>query len=334
MMQLPPYAYQTSGAQPTISWSANPVIYQQELNINSGQIAPQYSTPEKYKIPSEVRSPETEVQDPEPNSEDEEDNKNDPDLQAKFESLAIDDGDKDEHPAELNPPILIAPVSKLEPKRHSSEIPRLESEWKSPIPYKISPEKIPERRSAHSPRTSKTNVNSSLSETSFGLPPGLPTPLPKTSPQPQSQSFYAHPYSYSSNNVIQPLIQTGYQYYQMPGYYLCQPAVIPMPMQYACYPSYPQQMTYKTEPKRYFSSKQQPYIGNPLPNIVSDPEQTEYVLTVIKEYEDAKDYKKLSGHIAKLARLQSGSRFLQKEIEKADGPLLAFVLHEVFLIVN
>lgn len=115
----------------------------------------------------------------------------------------------------------------------------------------------------------------------------------------------------------------------MPGYYVTQSAVMPIPIIYG-YFSYPQVSYNKMPPRRYQSSKQQIYPGVIPPSVLLESEVSTPALNRIKEYEKSGDIGKLAGEICKLARLQTGSRFLQKEVEKGSQAFLTFILNEVW----
>lgn len=243
-----------------------------------------------------------------PNDQEE---KTDSDLLAKFNSFALDESDSDEHPCELRTAEKF-PRPHLEPKRHTSELPRLLTEWN------IGWSKL-NNSPTRSPRSMQTELSTGPIKP-HGKPPGLAPPNTQRPP------YMHHPYS--SNNLTQ-VIQTqgNIPMYNIPGYYLYQPTVVPVPMVYGYY-NYPQ-MNYKMEPQTYLNSTQQPYAG-PIPNgIPPTSEISEAILALIKEYEKSGDFTKLSGEVRKLARLQSGSRFLQKEIEKTNPGFFAFVLKEI-----
>ena len=256
----------------------------------------------------------------------EEEDKADPDLMAKFESLALDEQDQneDEHPAQLYYDYDVTPSKvRSEPKRHASEAQiGFEYEWKKNA-IRPPPGLNVDR---HSGPSVKTNVSSSLSVTSLPLPPSQPLPPPRA-------NVYMHPpYSSYSSNCL-PMVSAGIQLYPMPGFYICQPTVVPVAMPYGCYTGYPQ-MTYKPEPRRYLSSKQQPFHGpvqTPPQIPMPSSDSPDVVISIIKDYELTGEYKKLTGQIVELARLQSGSRFLQKEIDKGNNAFISFVLHEVII---
>ncbi len=320
MLQPPAYTFQSTVQQPIEDWA----LVAPSANFRNPPETTQYLPAGNY-----VRhTPEPSRKDiPEPEEdlgqEGEEDQKNDPDLVAKFESLALDE-DKDTYPAELHTATTLPPPSRLEPKRHASEIPRFESEWFR------HPTNTRDRLSGHSAQTS---VSSTISATSLVAPPGLPPPPHPMAPTTTHMYIPHQPYtSYSSNNLMQ--VPAAVPMYQVPtAYYLCQPTVVPVAVPYPCF-AYPQPTYSKVDPpRRYFSSKQQPYVMAPVAPAPSQ-EVSDMALALIKDYEHTGDYKKLAGQIAKLARLQSGSRFLQKEVDKADRPFLTFVLHEVLLCIS
>lgn len=115
--------------------------------------------------------------------------------------------------------------------------------------------------------------------------------------------------------------------YPIPSYYVAQPNIMPIPVVYG-YFNYPQ-VTYKMAPRRYLSSRQQVY-SELIPTLDSGGSTlVEGALTVIKDYEKTGDFTKLTGKICKLAQLQAGSRFLQKEIERGGQEFLTFVIGEV-----
>lgn len=234
--------------------------------------------------------------------------KTDPDLLAKFESLALDESDNEEYPAELRSSAKPA-RPRPEPKRHTSDLPRLLTEWNKGW-AKTSPQPA-----TYSPRVSQTDLASVLPAPAPRNPPGLAAP--------QRPACYQHPYS--SNNL--PQVVGNVPMYAMPNYYVSQPSVMPVPVIYG-YFNYPQ-VPYKPAPRRYLSSTQQVYSGLAPASDSVGPIVAEGALAVIKEYEKSGDYTKLTGKICKLARLQAGSRFLQKEIERGGQGFLSFVIGEV-----
>ncbi len=249
-------------------------------------------------------------------------------LDCKLSSLCIDD---DAHEYEEHPAVLKAtqapPVQALEPRRHASEIPFFKSEW-SRSPWR--PKPALERDSAHS---ASTGVSSSLSLHNY-TSPGIPQPpgLYPAAPQPSIPSApYYHP-SYSSTTLMQPVMAMQNAYapmYQIPEYYaatLCQPVFVPVAVpyyQYAAPPKcQPPARGYSSFTKLPVQTMSTPRKGSP------DPEEGTHPL-VQKFEENGRDCKILAGHVAKLGKSQSGSRFLQKEVEKADPAFLSFVVHEV-----
>jgi hypothetical protein len=247
--------------------------------------------------------------------------KTDPDLLAKFESLALDESDNEEYPAELRSSF--KPTRpRLEPKRHTSDLPRLLTEWNAGW-SKQSPQP-----STHSPQVSQTDLASVLPTGTANKPPGLSAL--------HRHNCYQHPYS--SNNL--PQVISNVPVYPMTSYYVSQPNMMPIPVVYG-YFNYPQ-VPYKMTPRRYLSST---YLNNKqectqqvYPELIptSDtvgPIVAEGALAVIKEYEKSGDFTKLAGKICKLARLQAGSRFLQKEIERGGQGFLSFAIGEVVLVM-
>ena len=235
----------------------------------------------------------------------------DPDLLAKFESFALDESDPDEYPtAPL--PTNVSQNIELEPRRHVSELSYFSPKRKPKL--KLSQE----HPNYSSPRKVPNATSSSKLVSSFGIPPpGLAPPRP---PDPH---VYAQ-HTYSSNNLNQ--YMGNMQMYPMQQYYVCQPQPMPIPMIYGCY-TYPE-INCKQRPQRYYSSTSQIYQGNTDNGFIIN-EASEATMRLIRDYERSGDYTKLAGKIRNLAKLQSGSRFLQKELDKADNKFFDFILNEV-----
>lgn len=281
------------------------------MGSRSGDNLPHFSPPlsfpgappaANYSIPTDYSDTQQERK----LSESEE--KTDPDLLAKFESLAIDESDNEEYPEGLRSNIK-PPRPRPEPKRHISDLPRLLTEWNAGWG------KNPQQSTTYSPRVSQTDLASVLPTTTPIKPPGLSAP--------QRPGTYQHPYS--SSNLTQ--VVSNIPMYPIPSYYVAQPNIMPIPVVYG-YFNYPQ-VTYKMAPRRYLSSRQQVY-SELIPTLDSGGSTlVEGALTVIKDYEKTGDFTKLTGKICKLAQLQAGSRFLQKEIERGGQEFLTFVIGEV-----
>ncbi len=231
-------------------------------------------------------------------------------LSSKFASLCMeeDSDEYDEHPAVLQT-TFTAPPQRVEPRRHTSEIPFFQSEW-SYSPW----HPVRDRDSAQSASTTGTGVSSSHSlhayvGTNIPQPPGL---FPARTVAP---SAYYQP-SYSATSLPQPVMsipgQTYMQMYQIPEYY---PAVVAMP------------------PVPYYSYLPPESVGfskAPLAPVPKASETEEGTHPLVQKFEEGgKDLKILAGHVAKLAKCQNGSRFLQKEVEKGEPSFIAFVVHEV-----
>jgi len=270
------------------------------LNYFGAQTAANYSFPTDYSDTHQGRKL----------SEAEE--KADLDLLAKFESLALDESDNEEYPAELRSSFKPS-RPRLEPKRHTSDLPRLLTEWNAGWAKK-SPQS-----STYSPRVSQTDLASVLPIGTPNKPPGLSAP--------HRPNCYQHPSS--SNNL--PQVVGNMPVYPMTSYYVSQPNIMPIPVVYG-YFNYPQ-VPYKMAPRRYLSSKQQVYSGLISASNLTRPIIPEDALTIIKEHEKSGDFTKLAGKVCKLARLQAGSRFLQKEIERGGQGFLSFVIKEVVFAV-
>ena len=240
---------------------------------------------------------------------------NDPELLAKFKSLDIDELDDDKYPSELltssNTP---QPQFKVEPRRHASDFSLLKIESR-PFPRKT-------QQTINAQRGARNSFSSSKVFGSFGVPPGLASNT--THKQVPASMYMQHPYS--STNLNQ--FPGPMPIYPIPQYYVCQPQVIPVPMVYGCY-NYPQ-VPHKPEPRRNssFMKSTNPMIFEPIQNI--PPELSESAIALIKYYEKTGDYAKLSGEIFNLAKIQSGSRFLQNELDKGNSGFITFLLKEVF----
>lgn len=141
-------------------------------------------------------------------------------------------------------------------------------------------------------------------------------------PQGVAPIYYIQPYfAYPGY----PLVAQGHQAQQVP-YYQPQPQIQPQ-----LFPSQFQEM-------RSFSSTQVPtfpqYSGQTFP-----PDQSaqgfpqnneEFVESIVGPYEKSNcDTKLLEGKIGLLAHFQSGSRYLQKQVEKSNPVFLSFLLKEV-----
>jgi hypothetical protein len=110
--------------------------------------------------------------------------------------------------------------------------------------------------------------------------------------------------------------------YSVPQYYGYQAEMVPVPVLYGYY-DYPS----KSMPKRYFRSKKQ--VASFLPETSISTELTEKAIILMKEYESSGDYKKLEGEVSGMAKVQSGSRFLQEELDRPNPEFLNFILQEV-----
>jgi hypothetical protein len=244
--------------------------------------------------------------------EESENERTDPDLLMRFNSLGLNDLDNEESKE----------VSGITPRRHASEM----VPPKQPIKVrpKLSHGPLHLAESFKTPRNPRETYSSSKAVTSAGFgtvgrPPGL---MPPTA---QSQPLYT---PYSANNL--PQFVGSIPMCPVPQYYVCQPEIVPVPVMYG-YIDYPK-VPCKPEPRRFFSSKKQVYPLLTEPSTTTSTELSETTIMLLKEYEKSGDYKKLAGKIGNLAKLQSGSRFLQKQVEKAGSEFFYFILQEVTLL--
>lgn len=255
---------------------------------------------------------------------------------SRLSSLRLDQdkGEYEEHPAVLRTTLTV-PTQNLEPKRHTSEIPLFNSEWpRSSWQHK----RVQEQDSAQSASTTGTvagiSSSHSLHTYTTGVipqPPGLyPSRQQQPSMQPPTSASYYHP-SYSSTTLLQPMMPMQNAYvptmYQIPEYYpMCQP-VIAFPVATMPYYQYNPQPRCQPVSGTYSSFTKLP---SAVGQAMQVPETEEGTHPLVQKYEEnGKDPKVLVGHIAKLSKSQTGSRFLQKEIEKGEPTFIAMVLHEV-----
>jgi hypothetical protein len=223
-----------------------------------------------------------------------EDNKgDDPDLLMRFNVLGLDDLDSEQV------------VGGSNPRRHASESLHPRSTVK--VRPKLSHGPLQENTSFRAPKNPR-NTFSSKEISSTSIPPGLRPP--------RNPSLFV---PYSSNNVTQ--YMRPVPVCTMPQY------LVPSPVVYSYYHRLPD----KPEPRRYFST--QVFPAHSKSPINTNTELSEKAILLIKEYERSGDYKKLAGEISNLAKIQSGSRFLQSEIEKSDAEFFDFILKEVNLML-
>lgn len=236
--------------------------------------------------------------------------KTDPDLLMRFNSLGLNELDDEDEKVAQTPG----------PRRHASEM--LPQKEPLKVRSKLSHGPLQLTGSFKAPRNPRNTFSSSKTLTSSIAPPGL---MPQTS---QNPTLYV---PYSTNNL--PQFMGSIPLCPVPQYYVCQPEFVPVPMMYGYYDY--AKVARKPEPRRFLSSNKQVY-----PMVSESPatictELSEKAIMLIKEYERSGDYTTLTGEIGKLAKVQSGSRFLQKEVEKADDEFLIFMLKEVwFIIIN
>lgn len=232
----------------------------------------------------------------------------DPDLIMRFNALGLNELDVDQ------------PTENYGPKRHASEL--LHTRPLSKVRPKLSHGALIETGSFKVPRSPRSTFSSKEIDTS-GVPSGYRPPILRNS------SYFAPYTSYSSNNVTQ--FMGPIPMCTMAPYYVCQPEIVPIPMVYN-YTSYYPEVQSKPEPRRYFSSKKQVF---PLPQeqLTTHTESSERIIMLIREFERSGDYKKLVGEISNLAKVQSGSRFLQKEVEEASSEFFDFLLAEVSFVI-
>jgi len=159
----------------------------------------------------------------------------------------------------------------------------------------------------------------STKEAPSNIPTAYRSPMNKDASPfvPHSNAFGTR----STTNLSQ--VVSTLPYYPVPQYYGFQPEMVPVQMLYGYY-------DYPTKPvqKKYFSSK------NQIPSLLSEQtnasaELTEKAIILMKEYENSGDYKKLEGEVSGIAKVQSGSRFLQQELDKSDPEFFNFILQEV-----
>lgn len=232
------------------------------------------------------------------NSEESED-RVDPDLLMRFNSLGLDDDEE----------------QGAGPKRHASEVLPVRPPPK--VRPKLSHGPLQLTGSFKAPRYPRNTLSSSKVVNSSLAPPGL-------MPQPQNPPFYI-PYGASSLPQFVGTVPVC----SMPQYYVWQPEIVPIPVVY----DYPK-IHCKPEPRRFFSSKKQvfPLVTEPLTSF--NTELSEKAIMLIREYERTGNFKRLEGEIANLAKVQSGSRFLQKEVEKASTEFFNFILQQVSPMLN
>eukprot|EP00826_Nyctotherus_ovalis_P057726 TRINITY_DN7901_c0_g1_i1.p1 TRINITY_DN7901_c0_g1~~TRINITY_DN7901_c0_g1_i1.p1 ORF type:complete len:309 (+),score=21.01 TRINITY_DN7901_c0_g1_i1:71-997(+) len=230
-----------------------------------------------------------------------EDLKDDPELLRRFGSLNLDDLDYTAAAFE---------GQGIEPRRHASELIRSGSGVK--VRPKLSHGPLQGTANDKGLRSPRNIFSSTKDLGSSAFPPGL-RPLMGRNP----------PYApYSSNNVTQFI--GGIPLCTMPQY-IYQPEILSVPMVYGYYSEVPR----RSEPRRYFSSKKQLLLLGSEPSTSLHAELSEKSLMSMKMYEKTGDYKKLEGEICSIAKVQRGSRFLQKELDKADSEFLKFILNEV-----
>lgn len=198
----------------------------------------------------------------------------------------------------------------IEPRRHASELVRSGPGVK--VRPKLSHGPLHEPANDKAPRNPRNIFSSSKELGSPAFPPGLRPPMGRN-PQ------YA---PYSSNNVTQ--FVGGIPLCTVPQY-IYQAEILPVPVMYGYYSEIPR----RPEPRRYFSSKKQVLPPGAEPSASIHTELSERSIMSMKMYEKTGDYKKLEGEICNIAKVQRGSRFLQKELEKADSKFLDFILSEV-----
>jgi len=236
----------------------------------------------------------------------------DPDLLMRFNSLGLDDLDNEEDKAPQG----------IAPRRHASEMLALKQPNK--MRPKLSHDLLHLTENFEAPRNPREAHSFSKAVMSKGFgsvgePPGLMPPTIQNPP------LYI---PYSTNGL--PQFVGSVPMCSMPQYYVCQPEIVPVPVMYS-YIDYPK-VPCKPEPRRFFSSKKQVYPLLIKPFISTNTELSEKAIMLIKEYEKSGDYKKLAGEVGNLAKVQSGSRFLQKEIEKGGSEFFHFILQEVTLL--
>eukprot|EP00826_Nyctotherus_ovalis_P064851 TRINITY_DN9521_c0_g1_i4.p1 TRINITY_DN9521_c0_g1~~TRINITY_DN9521_c0_g1_i4.p1 ORF type:complete len:276 (-),score=58.04 TRINITY_DN9521_c0_g1_i4:1019-1846(-) len=223
----------------------------------------------------------------------------DPDLLMRFNSLGLDDDEE----------------QSAGPRRHASGTLPVRPPPK--VRLKLSHGPLQLTGSFKAPRNPRNTLSSSKVVNSSLAPPGLMLP-------PQNPSFYI---PYSTNSL--PQFVGTVPMCSMPQYYVWQPEIVPISVVY----DYPKPHC-KPEPRRFFSSKKQvfPLVTEPLTTF--NTELSEKAIMLIKEYERTGNFKRLEGEIANLAKIQSGSRFLQKEVEKAGTEFFNFILQQVLPIPN
>lgn len=244
--------------------------------------------------------------------EDVQEERTDPDLLMRFNSLGLNELDDEDEKIAQTPG----------PHRHASEIVSLKETFE--VPSKLPHGSLQFTGSFKVPRNPHNTFASSKVLTSNIAPPRLVSPTIQNTP------LYI---PYSTNNLSQSM--STIPLCSVPQYYVCQPEFVHIPMMYGYYDY--AKVTPKPEPRKFLSSKKQAYpLRSPtvseLPATVCT-ELSEKAVTLIKEYERSGDYVILAGEIGKLAKVQSGSRFLQKEVEKADNEFLLFMLKEVCLLL-
>lgn len=229
----------------------------------------------------------------------------------RFGSMGLDD--------KMN----LAGKEATEPRRHVSE-----------LPYNLPPKVYP--KLSYSPYQKlenpepQSNPRSFLSTTEVPsiTPPGL---IP-------SMNANATPYVPYNNTITRQSTSNLSQHlnpiplYPVPQYYSYQPEMVPYPVLYGYY-NYPETHV-KPEPRRFFSSKKQTSSA-----LVEQPatiytELSEKAIMLVKEYERSGDCTKLKGEVNNIAKVQSGSRFLQNELDKSNPEFLTFILQEVILTSN
>jgi len=175
--------------------------------------------------------------------------------------------------------------------------------------------KLSQRIQAYEP----PQLTCSTKEASSNIPTAYRSAMNKNASPfvPHSNAFATR----STTNLSQ--VVSTLPFYPVPQYYGFQPEMVPVQMFYGYYnyPSRPIQ-------KKYTSSK------NQIPSLLSEQtnvsaELTEKTIILMKEYESSGDYKKLEGEVSGMVKVQSGSRFLQQELDKSDPKFFNFILQEV-----
>lgn len=193
-----------------------------------------------------------------------------------------------------------------EPRRHASEL--------HSAPYLASSQQLPHQRPApndfRAPRSTFSTTKVANTANASGEVNGVfYDPYASTMAR---QSTGALP-QYFGNVPI----------YSVPQYYAWQPEAVPTPVLYGYY-DYPK----AGKQRKYSGARKQVFSTTDVVTNVSS-ELSEKALLLVKEYETSGDHRKLAGAISDLAKVQSGSRFLQKELGKSNSDFLAFVIREV-----